>query len=145
MLITGFGTMDAEHAFTRATRARRRAAVARTLRRRPGGCGRLALLDGRRNGAGPIPRGKREIPLEAIRGTLEPTRAEQFDSEFRPRGAAVRTRWQRVWLARQRGLVLPPISVVPVGDGYALRDGHHRVSVARAQGALSIDAIVDGG
>ena len=145
MLISGFGTMDAEHAFTRVTRARRRAAVARRLGRRPAECGRLALLDGRRAAAGPLAGGLREIPLDAIRGTLEPTRAEQFDSDFRPRGA-VRTRWQRLWLARQRGAVLPPVSVVPVGDdGYALRDGHHRVSVARAQGALTIDAIVDGG
>jgi ParB-like chromosome segregation protein Spo0J len=40
--------------------------------------------------------------------------------------------------------VLPPISVVRVGDGYAVRDGHHRVSVARARGAETIDATVDG-
>jgi hypothetical protein len=31
---------------------------------------------------------------------------------------------------------------VQVRDGYAIRDGHHRVSVARARGALTIDAIV---
>ena len=31
--------------------------------------------------------------------------------------------------------MLPPISVVQVGDAYAIRDGHHRVSVARARGA----------
>jgi hypothetical protein len=47
-----------------------------------------------------------------------------------------------VWLAEHRGAVLPPISVVPVGDAYALRDGHHRVSVARARGALTITATV---
>ena len=45
-------------------------------------------------------------------------------------------------MAEQRGTPLPPISVVPVGDAYAIRDGHHRVSVARARGALTIDAIV---
>jgi hypothetical protein len=28
------------------------------------------------------------------------------------------------------------------GMPYAIRDGHHRVSVARARGALTIDAIV---
>jgi hypothetical protein len=39
--------------------------------------------------------------------------------------------------------VLPPIAVVRVGDEYAVRDGHHRVSVARARGALTIDATVD--
>jgi hypothetical protein len=83
----------------------------------------------------------REIALEAISGTLEPNRAAQFDREFRP-AAPARTRWQSVWMAEQRGTVLPPISVVQVGDAYAIRDGHHRVSVARARGALSIDAIV---
>ena len=45
-------------------------------------------------------------------------------------------------MAEQRGTLLPPISVVAVGDTYAIRDGHHRVSVARARGALTIDAIV---
>ena len=39
--------------------------------------------------------------------------------------------------------MLPPISVVQVGEGYAVRDGHHRVSVAKARGAISIDATVD--
>jgi hypothetical protein len=141
MLITGYGTMDAEHAFTRAARARRRAALARALRRRPGACGRLAVLDVTCRAAR-APRGAGEIALDEIRGTLEPSRAAQFDSEFRPAGIA-RARWQRLWLARQRGAVLPPVSVVALDDGYALRDGHHRVSVARAQGALTIDAIID--
>ena len=39
---------------------------------------------------------------------------------------------------------MPPISVIQVGESYAVRDGHHRVSVAKARGALSIDATVDG-
>ena len=65
----------------------------------------------------------------------------QFDRDFRP-APPVRTRWQSIWMAEQRGAALPPISVVAVGDGYAIRDGHHRVSVARARGALTIDAIV---
>ena len=38
--------------------------------------------------------------------------------------------------------MLPPISVATVGDAYAVRDGHHRVSVARARGALTISAVV---
>jgi hypothetical protein len=84
----------------------------------------------------------REIPIDAISGTLEPSRAAMFDCGFRPAGRA-RSRWERVWLAENRGAVLPPISVVPVDDGYAVRDGHHRVSVAKARGAVSIDAMVD--
>ena len=46
-------------------------------------------------------------------------------------------------MAENRGAVLPPISVVPVGDAYAVIDGHHRVSVARARGAIAIDATID--
>ena len=34
-------------------------------------------------------------------------------------------------------------SVVAVGDSYAIQDGHHRVSVAKARGALTIDATID--
>jgi hypothetical protein len=48
-------------------------------------------------------------------------------------------------MAEHRGTVLPPISVVQVGDAYAVRDGQHRVSVAKARGALTINAIVDAG
>ena len=54
-----------------------------------------------------------------------------------------RSRWERVWLAEHQGALLPPISVVEVDGGYAVRDGHHRVSVARARGAVSIDATID--
>jgi hypothetical protein len=143
MLMTGSGQIDAESAFTRVARARRRAAVARRLRREPAGRDRLPVYDERELPRAGVPgRGIREIPLEAISGTLEPSRATLFDRCFRPAGGA-RCRWQRLWLAEHRGAVLPPISVVAVGEAYAVRDGHHRISVARARGALTIDAIVD--
>jgi hypothetical protein len=86
-------------------------------------------------------RGIHEIPVEAIKGTTEPNRAAQFDQEFRPK-SITRSRWLSIWHACHRGVTLPPISVVRVGDAYAIRDGHHRVSVARALGAPSISAIV---
>jgi hypothetical protein len=144
MLGTGSDRIDAERAFARMARARRRAALLRLIRREPADCGRLPVFDElcvslhhsvRRAGV-------REIPLRSIRGTLEPSRAAQFDPDFRPAGIA-RSRWQRIWVAEHRGATLPPISVVAVGDDYVLRDGHHRVSVARARGALTIDAMVD--
>jgi hypothetical protein len=84
----------------------------------------------------------REIPLSAINGTAEPSRAAIFDGAFRPAPAA-RSRWMRIWLAERRGVVLPPVTVVPVGDGYAVVDGHHRVSVAIARGAATIDGAVE--
>lgn len=145
MFMTGSSAIDAERAFTRAARGRRRAAVARRLRRTPADDGRLCVYGEprmsrpRANGR----QGVREIPIDAISGTLEPSRAAMFDRCFRPTGRA-RSRWERVWLAEHQGAVLPPISVVEVEDErYAVRDGHHRVSVARARGAISIDATVD--
>ncbi len=139
MLLTGSIQIDAERAFDRAARGRRLASLIGRLR----GQSRPALpvyhpaarrVETRR--------GIREIPLDAIRGTVEPTRATDFDADFRPARHA-RHRWQRVWMAEQCGTGLPPISVVAVGDAYALRDGHHRVSVARARGAVAIDAQLD--
>jgi hypothetical protein len=142
MLMTGTGFIDAERAFTRAVRARRRAALLRRLRREPQACSRLAVYDERRlaRRAG-AERGIRAIPVGAISGTFEASRAELFDSDFRP-AAPARRRWERLWLAEHRGAVLPPISVAQVGDAYAIRYGHHRVSVARARGAVAISAIV---
>jgi len=83
-----------------------------------------------------------EIPLDAVTGTLEPGRARLFDCCFRPRRGVSRARWERLWAADARGEILPPIEVVAVRGGYAVVDGHHRVSVARARGAVAIDAVV---
>jgi len=133
MFKTGGALIDAETAFTRA----RRGARLRRLRR-----ARVQLPV--YTTAHPVPgrAGIREIPLEEIQGTLEPSRATQFDASFAPVRGSARRRWERVWIAEERGMVLPPISVVPVAGGYAVRDGHHRVSVARARGAVAIDAAV---
>jgi hypothetical protein len=119
--------MQAEREFDRAARARRRA--------RSGGG--LAVHHVAHPGHG----GVREIALDEIVGTLEPSRAAEFDCEFRP-VRRLRGRWLAVWLADTRGTGLPPISVSRVAGGYAVRDGHHRVSVARARGATTITAIV---
>jgi hypothetical protein len=141
MLSTGSPIIDAERAFTRELRARRRASLMQKLRRQDP-CG-LEVFDETdiSRGRTRLPQGLREIPIECITATLEPARAPLFDSDFRPARAA-RPRWQRVWMAEQRGVCLPPISVVQVGDSYAVRDGHHRVSVARARGAATIDALL---
>lgn len=132
--------MEAERAFARAQRERRRASLARRVWRRCADCARLPVFEGRTMPRAVGPR-LREIPLDAIGGTVEPHRATDFDGDFRP-SPHMRSRWTRVWLAEQLGTVLPPISVVRIGDAYAVRDGHHRVSVARARGALAITAVV---
>ena len=131
MFKTGGALIDAESAFIRA----RRGARLRRLRR-----ARVQLPVYTNVHPVPAPAGVREISLDEIRGTLEPSRANQFDGCFAPLRASARRRWERVWIAEEKGVMLPPISVVCVGDGYAVRDGHHRVSVARARGAVAIDA-----
>jgi len=140
----GWGAAEADRAFGKALRARRRASLLHRLRRGCVACARLAIHDERSSAgsARPGARGAvRELPLDAITGSVEPNRAMHFDREFRPSPSA-RSRWLRVWHAEQRGAGLPPISVVAVADGYAVRDGHHRVSVARARGAHSIAAAI---
>jgi len=132
--------LEADRAFTAASRARRRAALLGRLRR-PGRpvCGLPVYDEALQRRCGRA--GVTEIPLEAIAGTTEPNRAAQFDRHFRPK-PLTRGRWQRVWVAVNEGVTLPPISVVQIGDAYAIRDGHHRVSVAKARGALTITALV---
>ena len=133
MFKTGGALIDAESAFIRA----RRGARLRRLRR-----ARVQLPVYSTPRPTAVRGGIREIPLDAIQGTLEPSRATPVRRGLRARAHVARTRWERVWIAEERGVLLPPISVVPVGDGYAVRDGHHRVSVARARGAIAIDAMV---
>jgi hypothetical protein len=140
--ISIWSQMEAEKAFRHASRPRRRAALVARLRRRTR-VGGLAVFDETRRSGPHSGRGVREIPLDSITGTTEPNRAAQFDAEFRP-AKLTRRRWQSLWLAFHRGSTLPPISVVRFGEVYAIRDGHHRVSVAKALGAPSIRAIVAG-
>ncbi len=132
--------IEAERAFDRAKRARRRASLVRRLRRR-GDCTRLTVYDELALRSSTAAVGVREIALDAITGTVEPNRAEHFDPGFRP-SAQTRCRWLRIWEATERGTALPPVSLVRVGDAYAVRDGHHRVSVAKARGAVAIIASV---
>ena len=135
---------EAEKAFGRATRSRARARLVSRLRRCGGAC--LRLADRR---AGPRPAAFRRAACARSRSRRSPARSSRTgrSSSTRASGPAanVRERWQRVWLAEARGAVLPPISVVPAGDGFAVRDGHHRVSVALARGAVTIDAVVSAG
>lgn len=84
--------------------------------------------------------GLRVIPLDAVVGTAG--RAGGFDRAFLPTSSHVRGRWERLAGAMRRGEPIPPIEVFAVGEVYFVRDGHHRVSVARALGRTDIDAHV---
>ena len=142
MISTGNPRIDAQRAFDHAVRAaRRHTLIARLRRGCRRECMRLKVLDSAARRPS-FTAGVREIPLEQITATLEPSRARQFDARFRPSGKATRVRWERLWVAHQQGEPLPPIAVVWTACGYAVLDGHHRISVARARGAATIDAVV---
>lgn len=85
-------------------------------------------------------RGMQTVPIDRIVGSEG--RYRDFTKQFLPRYEHLRNRWQRVDMAHLTDIVLPPISLYEVGGVYFVRDGNHRVSVARTQGVLAIDAEV---
>jgi hypothetical protein len=82
--------------------------------------------------------GIQSVPIRRICGSEE--RCGDFDIAFRPRNPACRGRWLNIAMARQLGVALPPVDLIQVEQTYYVRDGHHRVSVARAMGQEEIDA-----
>jgi len=84
--------------------------------------------------------GIKVIPLDAIVGSVDKMR--DFDRRFRPTSAVSRQRWERLSRASRTGEVIPPIDVYQIGDYYFVRDGHHRVSVARSLKLEVIEARV---
>lgn len=82
----------------------------------------------------------REIPLEAIVGSVG--RYQDFTREFMPRQDAGKDRWVRVKRAMTGLQGVPPIEVYQIGDAYFVKDGNHRVSVARELGFDSIHGYV---
>jgi hypothetical protein len=140
---TGFPSQDAQSDFARARRREVLARLAKRLRREPADVHMVLPFEEVRDALGF--RGERDlglqvIPLDSIVGTVDRTR--EFDRRFRPTSRRVRDRWQRVAEAQRRGESMPPISVYRIGDMHFVEDGHHRVSVARAQGRRDIDAYV---
>src|SRR4051812_24855112 len=92
---------------------------------------------------GEVDRGVQTITLDSIVGTVG-RRPEEFDRAFRPARQRLRDRWRQVAAARRRGADLPPIAVFRIGGLHFVEDGHHRVSVARALGDVTIEARVRG-
>jgi len=82
----------------------------------------------------------RSIPLDAIVGSVD--RYSDFTRSFLPRRDSDEHRWARVKLAVTEPTGVPPIEVYQIGDVYFVRDGNHRVSVARQLGASHIQAYV---
>jgi len=84
--------------------------------------------------------GTQTVPIDQICGSEG--RCADFDRAFHPLKAHTEERWISVARAYMRGLGLPPVELIKIGDVYFVRDGHHRISAAAALGQREIDAQV---
>lgn len=89
---------------------------------------------------GPIYRGVQTVRVDQVAGSLN--RYHEFDRVFLPASDKLADRWQSVNRAFYEDISLPPVVLYKVGQVYFVVDGHHRVSVAREQGQLFIEAEV---
>lgn len=84
--------------------------------------------------------GMKVIPIDKIIGSEG--RYKDFDNNFFPKSSHLRNRWEHVDEAAIKSINLPPIKVYEIAGLYFVRDGNHRVSVAKARGTEFIDAEV---
>lgn len=71
--------------------------------------------------------------------SVPPTSAD-FDADFHSLKRHTRERWVGLLIAVRGGIPLPPVELIRVGNEYFVRDGHHRISTARATDQLEIEA-----
>jgi hypothetical protein len=140
---TGSPGLDAQTDFIR---SRRRAAIARLvsrLRGEPDDVGMVLPYEEVVQALGFVSErqlGLQVVALDSIVGTVD--RGRDFDRRFRPTSGRARSRWEQIATIARRGDPLPPIDLLRIGQIHFVRDGHHRVSVARALGREDIDAYV---
>jgi hypothetical protein len=140
---TGFPGTDAQFDYSRARRRQVLSRLGRRLRGQPGDVDLILPFDEVVEALGRVGErslGLHSIPLDSIVGTVD--RSREFDRAFRPTSPRVRERWQRINTAQRKGEAMPPIDVYRIGELHFVKDGHHRVSVARALGHKDINAYV---
>jgi hypothetical protein len=106
--------------------------------RRPAGLLPLKQVEAQAHGSRYL--GAMAVPISQIQGSEG--KSEEFDAAFRPLKPFSRDRWVSVAVAFMQGKALPPVELIKVGRQYFVRDGHHRISVARAYGQYDVDAVV---
>src|SRR5437016_4305680 len=84
--------------------------------------------------------GLREVEIDQIVGSVG--RYRDFDRAFLPRQVQTQDRWESVDRAYLDHTELPPVDLYKIGETYFVKDGNHRVSVARERGQSFIDAHV---
>ena len=89
---------------------------------------------------GEVYKGMMPVPVNLIVGSEG--RYKDFDNHFFPKSNHLKERWENIDIAHYQDIALPPITVYEVGGLYFVRDGNHRVSVAKSKGFEMIDADV---
>lgn len=84
--------------------------------------------------------GQQTIPIDKIVGSVG--RYRDFDRAYLPTQTATAQRWIGISKARYKDIDLPPIEAYKIGEVYFVKDGNHRVSVARERQQVFIDAYV---
>ena len=84
--------------------------------------------------------GIKSVPLDSIVGSQG--RYRNFTRHFLPLEENLRTRWKQIETAVTSGKDLPPVELYKVCNAYFVKDGHHRISVAKAKNRYSIEAKV---
>jgi hypothetical protein len=85
-------------------------------------------------------RGIQAVPVREIVGSED--RFRDFDRAFLPRQNHTAGRWKTIDRLYLQDVTLPPVQLYKVGNVYFVKDGNHRVSVARNMGVEFIDAEV---
>lgn len=80
------------------------------------------------------------VDIDQIKGSEG--RCKDFDRKFNPLKSHNCSRWLNIAHAWLRGVHLPAVDLIKVKDVYVVRDGHHRISVARYLGCKYLDAHV---
>jgi hypothetical protein len=81
-----------------------------------------------------------DVPIDRIVGSVG--RYGDFTRAFFPRADHLRRRWENIQRLVVTGRRIPPVELYKVGQVFFVRDGNHRVSVARQRGFSSIEALV---
>ncbi len=124
-------------------RARRRAGLRSVMAQLRGQDPRLLSYEDVRRSLRAVESSERnleDVPLDAIVGSVG--RYQDFTREFLPLVDEDRGRWVDVKLAMTGMEGVPPVELYRIGDAYFVKDGNHRVSVARQLGAKTINAYV---
>lgn len=84
--------------------------------------------------------GLQQIQIDRIIGSQG--RYLDFDRAFLPVQSVTKDRWVSIDKAHLEQINLPPVDLYKMGEVYFVKDGNHRISVARQRGQEFVDAYV---